>query len=322
MRISDTMIELVRLVAPHNSNPVGFLYGGYMLNWLVDAGTIAAMDTVKADLVLGFLDRMHFVSPVKIGDILVYRAWAVNAGKSSLTVLVESYVKEPEEVRLATVGRLIYVRVGKDGRPEPLGVEIERGDGWEASLHDAFSAWRRSVEPALRGEGFVHDLPPLSALMSMPEDATSTGTMYGGRLLYYLDQFNAIAAFNFSPKIYVTANVNATAFRRPIFIGDIVDVRAGVTYVGTSSLEVTFDVHARGRAGERHVAEGRSTFVSVGEDGRPTPIGAKQFGDEEAVRRKEEELKEARALKALKPNLDLRRPAIVDALTLVHTRTS
>ena len=317
MRISDTMVEVVRLVAPHHANPLGFLYGGYMLNWLVDAGTIAAMDLAKADLVLGFLDRMHFVSPVKIGDILVYRAWVVNVGRSSLTVLVESYVKGFEDVRLATVGRLIYVKVGGDGRPQPLGVELERGDGWEASLFDAFSAWRRSVEPMLRAEGHSHGLPPLSAFLSMPEDATSTGIMYGGRLLYYLDQFNAIAAFKFSPRIYVTANVNATAFRRPIFVGDVVEVRAGVTYVGRSSLEVTFDVHALGRAGDRHVAEGRSTFVSMGEDGRPAPIGAGPLGDEDAFKRKEEELKEAKVLKALKPDLDLRRPVMADALMLL-----
>ncbi|MGC8556273.1 MAG: acyl-CoA thioesterase, partial [Conexivisphaera sp.] len=168
MRISETMVELVRLVAPHNANPLGFLYGGYMLNWLVDAGTIAAMDTARADLVLGFLDRMHFISPVKVGDILIYRAWVVNTGRSSLSILVESYVKEPSEVRLATVGRLIYVRVGPDGRPQPLGVQLERGDGWEAALYDAFSEWRRSIEPTLRGEEPSGDLPLVSSLLSMP----------------------------------------------------------------------------------------------------------------------------------------------------------
>jgi acyl-CoA hydrolase len=314
MRISDTMTEVVRLVAPHNANPLGFLYGGYMLNWLVDTGTIAAMDFVRADLVLGFLDRMHFVSPVRIGDVLVYRAWVVNSGNSSLSILVESYVKEPSDVKLATVGRLIFVRVGENGVPERLGIGLDRGDGWEAALYDEFSAWRRSVEPALRRDEARTNLSPLSRLLSMPEDATATGIMYGGRLLYYLDQFNGITAFNFSPRIYVTASVNATAFRRPIRIGDVVEVRTGITYVGTTSLEVAFDVHARSPSGARHVAGGYSTFVSMGGDGRPAPIGVPGFGDEEAIGRKEEGLRDARILRSLRPRLELRRPALVDAL--------
>jgi len=314
VRISDTMVEMVRLVAPHNANPMGVLYGGYMLNWLVDAGTIVAMDVAKSDVVLGFLDRMHFIEPVRVGDVLVYRAWAVNAGRSSLSVLVESYVKGGGGARLATVGRLIYVGVDGSGRPRPLGVELERGEGWEAPLYDAFAEWRRDVEPLLRREEPAGDLPRLSLFLSMPEDATATGIMYGGRLLYYLDQLNAIAAFNFSPRTYVTANVNAVAFRRPIFVGDIVEVRAGVTYVGSSSLEVAFEVLARGLSGERRVAEGRSTFVAIGADGRPTPIGAQRMGDEETLRRKEEEVREARELRRLRPALEARRPALVSAL--------
>ena len=47
------------------------------MEWVVDAGTVAAMNFVESDVVLGFLDKMHFVAPVRLGDVLVFRGWWV-----------------------------------------------------------------------------------------------------------------------------------------------------------------------------------------------------------------------------------------------------
>ena len=74
----------------------------------------------------------------------------------------------------------------------------------------------------------------------------------------------------------------------------------GVTYVGSTSLEVGFVVEALGLRGRRRVADGYFTFVNM-TGGRPSEIGAAPRGDEVALRRKEESVKEARQLRALKP---------------------
>ncbi|MFB6490603.1 MAG: acyl-CoA thioesterase [Thermoproteus sp. AZ2] len=313
MRISDTLTELIRLVSPKHVNPIGTLYGGYMLEWIVDAGTIAAMNFAESHVVLGYLDRIHFITPVKSGDVVVYRAWVVNARRSSMTTLVESYVKRPEGVQLATIARLIFVKLGPDDRPAPVGRALEPGEGWERALYQYFAKWREEVEPALRREAAEGDMPTISNLQVMPEDAIYGSVMYGGRLLYYLDQFAAIAAFNYKPNIYVTASVNAMNFRRPIYIGDIVEVRGDVVYVGKTSLEVGFRVYAYGLRGRRYVAGGYFTFVNM-TGGRPTPIGEELVKDPDALKRKEENLAEAKRLKELRPKYDERVPAFADAI--------
>ena len=91
--VSRTLLESRRLVSQGHVNPLGTLYGGYMLEWVVDAGTMAAVNFVEGDVVLGFFDRMHFVTPVRLGDVLVFRSWVVGVRRSSVSVLVESYVK-------------------------------------------------------------------------------------------------------------------------------------------------------------------------------------------------------------------------------------
>jgi acyl-CoA hydrolase len=134
----------------------------------------------------------------------------------------------------------------------------------------------------------------------MPEDSLDGVLMYGGRLLFRLDELTFIEAFQLFPSLYVTAGVNRIVFRRPIYVGDIVSVRTSVTYVGSTSVEVGFVVEAFGLRERRRVADGYFTFVNMA-GGKPSGIKAAPRGDAAALRRKEESVSEARQLKMLKP---------------------
>jgi acyl-CoA hydrolase len=299
--VSRTLVESRRLVSQRHVNPLGTLYGGYMLEWVVDAGSVAAMNFAEGDVVLGFLDKMHFVAPVRLGDVLVFRGWVVGVRRSSVSVLVESYVKREGEVGLATVGRMIFVKVGREGRPEPVGRRVACERGWEG-LCRYFQEWRSAADAVLEVEGPAAsgDWRLVSHFLAMPEDSLDGVLMYGGRLLFRLDELAFVEAFRLFPTIYVTASVNRIVFRRPIYVGDIVSVSTGVTYVGSTSVEVGFVVKAFGLRGRRRVADGYFTFVNMA-GGKPSEIGVAPRGDAAAIRRKEESISEARQLKMLKP---------------------
>ncbi len=67
---------------------------------------------------------MYFVTPVRLVDVLVFRSWVVGVRRSSVSVLVESYMKREGEVKLPTIGRMIFVKVGREGRLEGEGCEV------------------------------------------------------------------------------------------------------------------------------------------------------------------------------------------------------
>jgi len=296
----DTLTEYVAWVSQRHVNPLGNLYGGYMLHWLVDAGSITAMKFAEGNVVLGFLDKTHFISPVRLGDLVTYRGWVVNVRRSSMGVLVEAYVSRDGEARLATVGRMVFVKVDGEGRPTPVGKSLTCGSEVKR-LCEYFQEWRARVDEALEKEARADPgWETLSHIIAMPEDSLDGVLMYGGRLLFRLDEVASIAAFKFYPSIYVTASVNSMVFRRPIYVGDIVSIRAGVTYVGRTSVEVGFAVEATGVRGRRLVADGYFTFVNMS-GGRPSELPAGPQGDEGAKRRKEESVREAQMLKTLKP---------------------
>ncbi|AFA38149.1 Acyl-CoA hydrolase [Pyrobaculum oguniense TE7] len=301
MRVSETLVENLRLVSQRHVNPLGTLYGGYMLLWLVDSGSVAAMNFAEGNAALGFLDRIHFVHPVRLGDLVLFRAWVVGVRKSSMSVLVESYVKRGSELALATVGRMIYVKIDQNGMPQPVGKAVECDKGWE-KLCGYFQQWRSWADSVIEAEGPSADASwhSVSRFLAMPEDSLDGVLMYGGRLLFRLDELAFIEAFSYYPTVYVTASVNRIVFRKAIFVGDIVEVKTGVTYVGTTSIEVGFVVEAYGFRGRRRVADGYFTFVNMA-GGRPSEIKAPQLGDEAARMRKEESVKEAKMLRGLKP---------------------
>ncbi|MFN7106569.1 MAG: acyl-CoA thioesterase, partial [Pyrobaculum sp.] len=141
MLVSETVVQSVRLVSQRHVNPLSTLYGGYMLQWVVDVGTVAAMSFVEGNVVLGFLDKMHFVTPVRAGDLLTFRGWVVGVRRSSVGVLVESYVGG----RLATVGRMVFVKIDGRGRPVAVGKEVRCDGGWEG-LCEYFRKWREEVD--------------------------------------------------------------------------------------------------------------------------------------------------------------------------------
>ncbi len=301
MHVSETLVETTRLVSQRHVNPLSTLYGGYMLQWVADAGSVAAMNFAEGDVALGFLDKMHFLSPVRLGDLVVFRGWVVGVRRTSMSVLVEAYVKRGDALSLATVGRMVFVRIDQSGRPHPVGKVVECDPGWEG-LCRYFNEWRASADAV-----FAKEEPSAGAgwhstsrFLAMPEDSLDGMLMYGGRLLFRLDEATFVEAFSYYPTVYVTASVNSIVFRRPIYVGDIVEVKTGVTHVGSTSIEVGFVVEAYGFRGRRRVADGYFTFVNM-EGGRPSEIKAPPIGDESSRLRKEENVKEARRLRSLRP---------------------
>ena len=61
-------------VFPQHANPAGTLYGGWMMNWIVTAGNLAASRLTKKPLLLASIEDLFFLQPVRIGDVVTVKA--------------------------------------------------------------------------------------------------------------------------------------------------------------------------------------------------------------------------------------------------------
>lgn len=110
------------LAMPADQNPSGDIFGGWVLSQMDIAGGISASERAQCRVVTVALDSMHFIRPVKTGDILCVYTDIERIGKSSLDIHVEAWVQRDRSRRMVKVteAKFTFVALGADGRPRPV----------------------------------------------------------------------------------------------------------------------------------------------------------------------------------------------------------
>ena len=130
----------------------------------------------------------------------------------------------------------------------------------------------------------------LLAQVMNPQDANPAGNVHGGVIMKLIDTAAGAAAVKHSRSNCVTASIDRLDFHHPVFIGDMVTLKAGVTYTGKSSMEVGVRVESQNLlTGEiRHTVSAYMTFVALDKNGKPTAIPPLILETPEELRRNRE----------------------------------
>ncbi len=112
------------------------------------------------------------------------------------------------------------------------------------------------------------------AIQMNPEDANPVGNVHGGVIMRYVDTAAGVVAIRHARGNAVTASIDRLDFHNPVFVGDLLILKASLNMVGKSSMEVGVRVEAENLlTGEiRHTASAYLTFVALDENGRPSHV--------------------------------------------------
>src|SRR2546427_9398099 len=137
--IADTVVEMVQWVFPEHAGAPGQIHGGRMMEWITQAGTLAAVRVARGHVVLGAMDDIDFLHPVRVGQIAILRAQVEYVGTSSLEVGVRVWAEDVATgARAVTLNsHLVFVKMGDEVRPRRVPVKIEPKDDAEAQLVEA-----------------------------------------------------------------------------------------------------------------------------------------------------------------------------------------
>lgn len=121
----------------------------------------------------------------------------------------------------------------------------------------------------------------------LPGDTNALGTIFGGKVMQWIDIAASVAGMRHSGGNVVTASIDALTFLTPIHLGEIVLLQAQVNYVGTTSMEIGVRVEAENpRTGaRRYTTKAYLTFVAIDAEGKPRPIPPLEFESSEDRRR-------------------------------------
>jgi acyl-CoA hydrolase len=105
-------------------------------------------------------------------------------------------------------------------------------------------------------------------------DANNSGNVHGGVLMHLCDEVAGIAAVRHCGARVVTAAMDRMTFQHPVFVGQLVTVKAMVNAAWRSSMEVGVRVESENvRTGEvLHTSTAYLTMVALDDDGNPTEV--------------------------------------------------
>ena len=106
------------------------------------------------------------------------------------------------------------------------------------------------------------------------EDANTAGHVHGGSIMRMCDEVAGIAAIRHSGRRVVTAGMDRMTFLDPVYVGQLVTVKATVNAAWRTSMEVGVRVESEHVAsGEvAHTCTAYLTMVALDDQGQPTPV--------------------------------------------------
>lgn len=122
--------------------------------------------------------------------------------------------------------------------------------------------------------------------LMLPTDANVYGNVHGGMIIKYIDEAAGIVAHRHARSNIVTASIDRMNFFEPVFIGNVLILKAALNYTGTTSMEIGVRVEAEEmdtgvvtRTGSCHLV-----YVALGKNGKPVPVKPVEPGNAEERR--------------------------------------
>jgi acyl-CoA hydrolase len=114
----------------------------------------------------------------------------------------------------------------------------------------------------------------MTARLMMPTDANVLGNVFGGAIMRYMDEAAAIVAWRHAGGNVVTASIDRMNFFAPVYVGNLLILKASVNYVGTTSMEIGVRIEAQDPSTRKGIHAGSCylTYVALDEKGKPTAI--------------------------------------------------
>src|ERR1700693_4125291 len=120
--VRDSQSEMAEIVLPNDANPLAALLGGRLMHWIDLAGAMAAHRHSRNYVVTASMDHVDFLTPVRVGDLVILQSSVNRAFHSSMEVgvkvLVENYIRDARSHVASAL--LTFVAVDRDGHHLPV----------------------------------------------------------------------------------------------------------------------------------------------------------------------------------------------------------
>jgi acyl-CoA hydrolase len=137
--VKDSQSEMLEIVLPNDTNPLGALLGGRLMHWIDMAGALAAHRHSRNYVVTASIDHLDFVVPVQVGDLVILRSSVNRAFRTSMEVgvkvWVENYIADSRQH--VSSAYLTFVATDRAGRHLPVPQVVPESEEEKRRYDDA-----------------------------------------------------------------------------------------------------------------------------------------------------------------------------------------
>jgi len=162
----ESLAIQTQIVLPNDTNIMGNLFGGRLLQWMDIVASIAAHRHCKRVVVTASVNNVSFNNPIIHSSIVTLEAKVSRAFTSSMEVFIDVWVEDPVSGKKLKCNEAIYTFVAIDQNGSPLHVpelvpetEVEK-ERFESALR------RRQLSLILAGKMKPEDATELRALFA------------------------------------------------------------------------------------------------------------------------------------------------------------
>lgn len=154
-------VTLRFLAEPTDVNFGGKVHGGAVMKWIDQAGYTCAAGWTGTYCVTVYLGGLHFLGPIRVGELVELRALVIRTGQTSLDIAIDVYAGDPTSPARRRTGHCVIVFVALDPNGRPTGVppwraesDIDRAlEGYATRLGALRKQMDAEMERHLAGQG-------------------------------------------------------------------------------------------------------------------------------------------------------------------------
>lgn len=110
------------VVCPNDTNPVGILLGGQLVQWMDIAAAVCAQTHTGKVAVTASIDSVSFKSPARVGDVVTIEAKITRAFSTSMEISVRAFTSNVQVIKKQLISQsyFTFVAIDENGKPSAV----------------------------------------------------------------------------------------------------------------------------------------------------------------------------------------------------------
>ena len=118
--VQNSIVVMHELVLPNDTNVLGNILGGKVMHYMDICAAMSAYKHARSPVVTASVDRLNFLAPAKMGEILILKSSVNYTGKTSMEigVRIESENTISGEINHTASAYLTFVSLDDNRKPK------------------------------------------------------------------------------------------------------------------------------------------------------------------------------------------------------------